>query len=234
MPQDTRTISKSIIKKLGINFKDINLLKTALTHRSYLNEHRKNNLEHNERLEFLGDAVLELITTKYLYTHYDKPEGELTNLRAALVKGETLTKIGKELKIDSYLFLSKGEAKTNGRSHNYILANTIEAVIGAIYLDQGIRAAKKFISKYIIARLPSIIDNQLYQDSKSLFQEKAQEKEGVTPSYKLITESGPDHNKHFKVGAYLGSLLVAEGKGESKQEAQQNAAAESLKVKKWD
>ncbi|MEA3273453.1 MAG: ribonuclease III [Patescibacteria group bacterium] len=234
MPQDLRTIPKSLIEKLGIKFKDINLLKTALTHRSYLNEHRKNNLEHNERLEFLGDAVLELITTKYLYSHYNKPEGELTNLRAALVKGETLTKIGKELKIDSYLFLSKGEAKTNGRSHNYILANTIEAVIGAMYLDQGIKIAEQFIAKYIIVKLPSIIDNQLYRDSKSLFQEKAQEKEGITPSYKLVAENGPDHNKHFKVGAYLDSSLIAEGKGDSKQEAQQNAAAESLKVKNWN
>ncbi len=229
-----REITQNFIKKLGINFKNINLLKTALTHRSYLNEHRGKNLEHNERLEFLGDAVLELATTRYLYSHFDKPEGELTNLRAALVKGESLAKISEELNINNFLFLSRGEKKTNGRSHNYILADALEAIIGAIYLDQGFSATEKFITKHIIKELPAIIDNQLYRDSKSLFQEKAQEKMGVTPNYKLIAESGPDHNKHFKVGAYLGSSLVAEGKGESKQEAQQDAATKSLEAKKWN
>jgi ribonuclease III len=229
-----RKIPNNLVKKLGVKFKNINLLKTALTHRSYLNEHRDKKIEHNERLEFLGDAVLELVTTEYLFSHFNKPEGELTNLRAALVKGESLAKISKGLNIDDYLFLSKGEERTNGRNHNYILADALEAIIGAIYLDRGVKVTEKFITKNIIKELPNIIKKQLYRDPKSLFQEKAQEKLGITPNYKLIVASGPDHNKHFKVGAYLDSSFVAEGRGNSKQEAQQDAAAKSLEIKKWD
>ncbi|MBU2025613.1 MAG: ribonuclease III [Patescibacteria group bacterium] len=218
-----------LAKKIKIEFKDINLLQTAVTHRSYLNEHRHENLEHNERLEFLGDAVLELIVTEYLFNQFEKkPEGELTSLRAALVKGDNLSKIGRELSIDDHLLLSRGESKSQSRSKNYIMANALEAIIGAIYLDRGYDACKKFITKHIIKELPGIINDKLYRDPKSLFQEKIQEKAGVTPSYKLLSQSGPDHDKQFRVGAFIGSEMVSQGQGLSKQEAQQKAAENYL------
>jgi ribonuclease-3 len=221
--------------KIQIKFNDFNLLKTALTHRSYINEHRKENLLHNERLEFLGDAVLELAVTEYLFNSFqDKPEGELTNLRAALVKGETLAKIGKELEIDKNLLLSRGETKAKGRSRNYLTANAVEAILGAIYLDQGFDKAYQFIETFILKELPQIIDQNLYRDAKSTFQEKAQEIENITPTYKLHKESGPDHNRHFLIGVYLNKKLIAEGEGKSKQEAQQMAAAKALDIKNWN
>ena len=226
---------EELSKTLKIKFKNPDLLVTALTHRSYLNEHRENNLEHNERLEFLGDAVLELVVTEYLFNKFtEKPEGELTNLRAALVKGENLSKIAQELNIEKYLRLSKGESQARDRSRNYIIANAIEAIIGAAYLDQGYETCKKFIKSYIIKELPQIIEEQSFRDAKSLFQEKAQEKMGITPTYHLISQTGPDHNKFFKIGAHLGDELIATGEGSSKQEAQQEAASESLKKKNWD
>ncbi|MBD3238666.1 MAG: ribonuclease III [Candidatus Moranbacteria bacterium] len=226
---------KALVKQLNIKFKDNSLLLKAITHRSYLNEHRYQDLEHNERLEFLGDAVLELVVTEYLFNHFqEKPEGELTNLRAALVRGENLSKIGQELKIDQYMRLSRGEANSGSRrSRNYITANAVEAVIGAIYLDQGYTVAQKFILKNIIKELPVIIKDQLFKDPKSLFQEKAQEVLGVTPNYQLISQKGPDHNKYFIVGAYLDDKLISKGSGKSKQEAQQIAAQKALQKKKW-
>jgi ribonuclease-3 len=226
--------AKALCDKLGLIFNQPELLQNALIHRSYLNEHKKEKLEHNERMEFLGDAVLELIVTEYLFLEYDKPEGELTNLRSSLVKGDNLTKVGQKIGLENYLFLSKGEARSQERSRNYLLANTIEAIIGAIYLDQGYEKAKDFVLKNIVTGLPRIIKNQLYRDAKSLFQEKAQEKLGITPSYKTISQSGPDHDKSFIVGAYLGKELVGEGVGKSKQEAQQSAANKSLYKKEWE
>lgn len=221
-------------KKLEIKFKDQNLLKNALVHRSYINEHKNFELDHNERLEFLGDAVLELIVTENLYNNYDNPEGELTNWRAALVNGAMLAKIARKLKIDDYLYLSKGEAKDKSiKARNYILANTMEAVIGAIYLDQGYDAVKKFIINNILTELPKILKNKLYIDAKSHFQEEAQERVGVTPTYSIVSESGPDHNKKFVIGVYLEKELVAKGEGSSKQEAQMNAAENALQAKNW-
>ncbi|MBD3245296.1 MAG: ribonuclease III [Candidatus Moranbacteria bacterium] len=224
-----------LAKKLNIKFKNKELLKIAVTHRSYLNEHRNEDIEHNERMEFLGDAVLELVVTEYLFSHFlEKPEGELTNLRAALVKGDTLSKVGQELGLEKFLLLSRGEAKAKGRSRNYIIANTVEAVIGAIYLDQGYEKTQEFIIKNIIKELPVIIKEELFRDAKSFFQEKAQELNGITPTYKLISQSGPDHNKNFQIGVYLENDLIAKGRGKSKQEAQQEAAKKALKRKKWD
>ena len=189
---------------------------------------------HNERLEFLGDAVLELIVTEYLYKNYSNPEGELTNWRAALVNAKMLAQISHELNIENYLFLSKGEAKDkNEKARNYILANAMEAIIGAIYLDQGWDKSSEFIANNILTKLPNILENKLYIDAKSLFQEMAQEKTGITPSYKVISEFGPDHKKTFIIGVYLENKLIAEGEGTSKQEAQTNAAQKGLNVKKW-
>lgn len=222
-------------KKLGLEFTDRNLIKQAVVHRSYLNEHPDFELNHNERLEFLGDAVLELVVTEYLYKNYPNPEGELTNWRASLVNSVMLSTIARELDVESFLYLSKGEAKdTNIKARNYILANAMEAIIGAIYLDKGYQASQKFITDKIIAKLPEILEKKLYQDPKSRFQEASQEKEGVTPTYKVIEESGPDHDKHFVVGVFLKKELVAKGEGTSKQEAQVTAAEEALKIKDWE
>jgi len=225
---------KVLEDRLGVSFKDINLLKTALVHRSYLNEHRNFSLDHNERLEFLGDAVLELSVTDHLYTHYREPEGTLTNWRSSLVNSTQLAKQSEDLGLYNYLYLSRGESQDNNKkARNYILANALEAVIGAIYLDQGYKAADKFIKKYIIVHLDEIIAKRAYIDAKSGFQEKAQEIVGVTPRYKVLSESGPDHNKKFVVGVYLDKELVAQGEGFSKQEAQTAAASAALKVKRW-
>lgn len=227
---------EKLAKKLDIKFNDINLLKQALTHRSYLNEHRDYKLDHNERLEFLGDAVLELVVTEYLYENYPNPEGELTNWRAALVNGEMLAKISKKLGVEEYLLMSRGEAKDTGKARQYLLANAFESITGAIYLDQkkkGYDAAKKFILKNVVSELPNIIENKLYMDPKSRFQEVAQDKAGVTPAYRVMQESGPDHEKKFVIGVYLADEKIAEGEGLSKQEAQRNAAMAGLEVKGW-
>lgn len=223
-------------KKLNVKFNNPDLLQQAVTHRSYLNEHRGYKLDHNERLEFLGDAVLELSVTQYLYDNFPNPEGELTNWRAALVNGEMLAKISKRLDVEDYLMMSRGEAKDKGKARQYLLANALEAIIGAIYIDQkekGFEVANKFILENVVIELPEIIEKKLYMDPKSRFQEVAQEKAGVTPSYRVVEESGPDHSKKFVVGVYLDSELIATGEGFSKQEAQRNAAAEGLKVKGW-
>lgn len=223
----------SLENKIKVEFKNKDLLLQALTHRSYLNENPKWHLDQNERLEFLGDAVLELVVTEYLYSNYPNPEGELTNWRAALVNAIILSEISKQFDLNSYMLLSRGESKDNGRARQYILANAMEAVIGAIYLDQGYETASEFIHRFILSELPRIIEQRLYRDAKSLFQEKAQEKVSITPSYEVIDEWGPDHARQFKVGVYLGKELVAEGEGPSKQDAQQRAAEAALQKKGW-
>jgi ribonuclease-3 len=226
-------MTNSLSKKLGVEFKNPDLLQEAITHRSYLNEHRDYKLEHNERLEFLGDAVLELIVTEYLYKNYPDPEGELTSWRAALVNGEMLASIAKDMGVEEYLLMSRGEAKDTGRARQYLLANAFESITGALYLDQGYEQAKDFIMKKVIVKLDEVIREGLYMDPKSRFQEKAQEITGITPSYRVMKEWGPDHDKHFVVGICLEDELVAEGEGKSKQEAQREAAREGLEAKGW-
>jgi len=222
-------------EEVGVKFKNIDLLKQAVVHRSYLNENPDFELHHNERLEFLGDAVLEIITTEFLFNNYpDTPEGDLTNWRASLVNSKMLAVVANEIDLEKCLYLSKGESRDkNSKARTYIIANAVEAIIGAIYLDQGIDAATKFVSKRMLSKLDNILSNQLYLDPKSKFQEKSQEVYKVTPHYKVLSESGPDHAKNFEIGLYLRDELVAKGKGSSKQEAQVDAAAEGLKKKKW-
>lgn len=219
-------------KKIGIKFKNKDLLQQAFVHRSYLNENRGFKLDHNERLEFLGDACLELVVTEYLYGNYPNPEGELTNWRAALVRGTTISKVAKSLGFEDHLLLSKGESKSTGKARELILANTFEAVLGAIYLDQGYAVADKYLKKYLIPYLKEIISKQLYQDSKSRFQEVVQEKTGITPIYKLEKEEGPDHAKTFIMGVYIEEKKIADGSGASKQSAEQEAARIALEV--WE
>lgn len=224
---------KKLEKSLGAAFKNKNLLKEALIHRSYINEHPGSSFNHNERLEFLGDAVLELAVTDYLYRNYNNPEGELTNWRAALVNRQVLGDVSLKIGINENLFLSRGELRSEGKARKIILANALEAIIGAIYLDGGIRAATKFIKKNILNLLPEIIEKKLYIDAKSNLQELVQDKISITPEYRVIKEIGPDHAKHFKVGVYVGKKLIGEGDGLSKQEAQENAARDALKDDKW-
>jgi len=219
--------------KLGIRFRNRDLLLEALTHRSYLNERPDWRINHNERLEFLGDAVLELAVTEDLFKKHGEPEGVLTSWRAALVNSLMLAEISKKIDLNEYVLLSQGERKDNGRARQYILANALEAIIGAIYLDQGYEETKKFIEKNILTEFSRIIDQKLYKDAKSLLQEKAQETEGITPSYKVLDEWGPDHSKTFKVGVYLNDELIGAGFGPSKQEAQQKAAEDGLHKKEW-
>jgi ribonuclease-3 len=220
--------------KLNLPFHDESLLVQALTHRSYLNEHRGEVRGHNERLEFLGDAVLELVSTRFLYDRFpEKPEGELTALRAALVNSNTLADVATAIDMNDYLLLSKGEAKDTGRARQFLLANALEALIGAIYLDQGYDAAKRFIDTHVLPKIDDIVARRLWQDAKSAFQEKAQEFEGATPTYAVIRETGPDHDKHFVVGVYVRNNLVAQGDGRSKQEAEQEAARAGLAKRGW-
>lgn len=222
-------------KKLKINFKNKDLLTQAFTHRSYLNENPDFKLHHNERLEFLGDAVLEHVVTEYLYKKYqDKSEGELTSWRAALVNAKTLAQVAEKIGFNDFLLLSAGEIKEEGKARQYILANTFESFTGSLYLDQGLKACEDFIKKYLLIELPYIIKNSLYQDAKSYFQEKAQEKNGATPTYNVLKEEGPDHYKKFTVGVYIGRELVARGEGFSKHEAEEEAARKGLEVKKWN
>jgi ribonuclease-3 len=216
---------------LGYKFNNHNILKEAMIHRSYINEHHDCDTDHNERLEFLGDAVLELVVTDYLFHNYKNPEGELTNWRAALVRGTTLKEVADKLQLGKYLYLSKGEELSGGRERELILANVVEALIGAIYEDQGYDQAKVFINKEIISKLPNILESKSYLDAKSRFQEMAQEKIGITPIYKLLSESGPDHAKQFLMAAFIGDKEYGQGHGSSKQLAEQEAAFDALE--KW-
>ncbi len=231
----TPTNLKELETTIGVVFKDQKLAQQAFVHRSYLNEHPTFGLGHNERLEFLGDAVLELVVTEYLYEHYpNSPEGELTNWRAALVNAHMLATVATALGLEPLLYLSRGEAKErNGRARQYILANAVEALIGALYLDQGIEVCRGMIGQFILARLPAILETKSYMDPKSRFQEIAQEKFGITPRYQVMEETGPDHNKHFSVGVFLDNDHVATGEGMSKQEAQIQAAEKGLEAKGW-
>lgn len=222
-------------KKLKVKFKDKDLLTQAFTHRSYLNENPGFKLSNNERLEFLGDAVLELSVTDYLYKKYDdKPEGELTSWRASIVNAKTLSKVAERIGFNDFLLLSQGEEKEKGKARQYILANTIEAFIGSLYLDQGMKICNHFIEGNVLIELPFIIENSLFKDAKSFFQEKAQEKYSITPVYRVLAEKGPDHYKKFTIGVYIGKELVAEGEGLSKQEAEEQAAKNGLEKKKWN
>ncbi len=221
-------------KKTNLIFKDKKLLEQAFIHRSYINENTGSNFSHNERLEFLGDAVLELIVTDYLYNKYpDRDEGELTAYRSALVNAVIIGQVALELGMNDYLLLSKGEAKDIGKARSYILANTYEAYVGAVYLDLGYDSAQSFISKTLFGKIDTIVAKKLWRDAKSLVQEKSQEYLNVTPVYKVLAEAGPDHDKHFTIGVFFGDEKIAEGKGKSKQEAEQSAAKLALEVKDW-
>ncbi len=225
---DTNKYQEFAENKLGFKFKNINLLVTALTHRSYVNEHKMTH-EHNERLEFLGDAVLELVSSDFLYRNYNEPEGIMTALRAALVRTESIGEAGRELGYEPLVRLSKGEQQGSERAHDVILADCFEAVIGAIYLDQGYDAAKEFISKHILVKIDEILEEGSWRDPKSYIQELAQKIDGVTPVYRTLKEEGPDHDKKFTVGIYVGNELKGTGTGHSKQEAQTEAAREGIK-----
>ncbi len=230
MTKDFETFEAGI----NIRFKNGELLRQAFTHRSYLNEHRGEVSEHNERLEFLGDAVLELIVTHFLYNKFpERPEGDLTAFRAALVNAVTLSEVASEIGMNDYLLLSRGEAKDTGRARGILLANAIEALIGAIYLDQGYEAAEKFIEKHLFPKIDEIMKKKLWRDPKSTLQEKVQEAEGATPYYSVVRETGPDHDKQFIVGVYVKDMLLAQGGGKSKQEAEQDAAKNALEEKGW-
>lgn len=219
---------------IGVTFQDKSHLLSAMTHRSYLNEHKDATQDHNERLEFLGDAVLELVVTDFLFRKYpEKPEGELTAVRAALVNTNSLADASTQLGVNDHLLLSKGEAKDTGRARVYILANAFEALIGAMYLDQGYDIAKDFIGRQLFEKTDEIVEKRLWQDAKSRFQEMAQEHAGVTPSYETLNQVGPDHDRTFTVGVFLKDQKVAEGQGRAKQEAEQAAAEKAIEAKNW-
>ena len=226
---DTTPYQEFAKEKLGFEFKDIDLLVTALTHRSYMNEHQKTAREHNERLEYLGDAVLELVTSDFLFRNYDYPEGVMTALRSALVRTESIGEAGKELGYEPLVRLSKGEKQGSERAHDSILADCFEAVIGAIYLDQGYETARAFIDKHILVKIDTVLKEESWRDPKSYMQELAQKNDGHTPVYQTLKEEGPDHDKKFTVGVYVGGKLKGTGVGHSKQEAQTAAAREGIK-----
>ncbi len=220
--------------KIKITFQDKALLRQAFVHRSYINENKGSHLEHNERLEFLGDAVLELVSTAFLFKKYPKSnEGELTAFRSALVNATTLAQVGANLGMEGFLLLSRGEKKDQGKARQYILANAIESLIGAIYLDQGYDIVARFIEEHILFMIDEIVAKKSWVDAKSAFQEKAQEVEGITPVYKVIRENGPDHDKSFTVGLFIRDKKISEGEGKSKQEAEQKAATSGLTVMGW-
>lgn len=230
----TEEMISELEQRIGYTFQKKDLLQQALTHRSYLNENPSWGLDHNERLEFLGDAVLELVVTENLFSSFPNPEGEMTNWRAALVNANMLAQISLNIDLNKYLLLSRGEAKDTGRARQYILANAMEALIGAIYLDKGYAAAKKFIEQLVLVELPKIMKEGTYRDAKSVLQEEAQERIGVTPTYEVLEEWGPDHARNFRVGVFLGKEQAGIGDGPSKQEAQQRAAQDALSKKGWE
>ncbi len=215
--------------KIGVVFKNKDLLKESLTHRSYLNENPLWGVPHNERLEFLGDAVLELAATEYLFVRFPNlSEGELTSIRAALVNYQMLAEVSKDINLNEYVLLSKGEAKDMGKAREVISANAFEALLGAVYLDAGYAAVKNFIDRFVMAKTDEVMEKKLYKDPKSLLQEIIQEKFKCTPTYSVLSERGPDHAKIFKVGVYFNDNLSAEGEGLSKQEAEIEAAKKAL------
>lgn len=221
-------------ERIGYTFQNKSLIEQAFTHRSYLNEHRDLKREHNERLEFLGDAVLELVVTEFLYAKYpNKPEGELTAYRAALVNTISISDAASKLGMNEFLFLSKGEAKDTGRARAIILANAFEAVIGALYLDKGYDPARDFIAAQLFHKTDEVVAKRLWQDAKSRFQELVQEHMNVTPTYEVIGQSGPDHDRKFTVGAFISRDRIAIGEGRSKQEAEQQAAEKAIAAKGW-
>jgi ribonuclease-3 len=225
---------KKINEDLKLSFKNLDLLKEALTHRSFLNENKNWPVPHNERLEFLGDAILGFVVADNLLKKYpDLSEGQLTILRAALVNSDSLLSVAKELKLEDYILTSRGEAKDLSHSRTYVLSNAVEALIGALYLDSGLESAREFIQKYILPKTKTILETASYKDAKSFFQEKSQEIFGITPSYKNLRSWGPDHAKEFEVGVYLNEELIAKGHGHSKQEAELEAAQNALKIKGW-
>ncbi|MFH0840949.1 MAG: ribonuclease III [bacterium] len=226
---------KKLEKRINCEFKNKDFLKQALVHRSYLNENPGFKLGHNERLEFLGDAVLEIVVTEFLYNKFpDTPEGNLTDLRASLVNAKMLSEVAVDIDLEENILMSRGEARdVNSKARQYILANAVEALIGAIYLDQGIEKSGEFIKQEILKHLDNIVENNLYKDPKSTFQEKAQDKINITPHYQVLSETGPDHDKNFEVGAYLENEQVAKGKGSSKHEAEVDAAQKALNAKGW-
>lgn len=220
--------------KLELHFNNKELLLQALCHRSYLNENHAFSLGHNERLEFLGDAVLELVVTEYLYLNYpDKSEGELTTWRASLVNTKVIGKTARKIGIYDHILLSKGESRETGKSRICILADTFEAVVGAAYLDLGYEKVKLFIEKNLITELPRIIELGLYRDPKSVLQEETQKDTGITPEYKVIKEVGPDHKKHFEVGVFIEEKIIGRGDGHSKKDAEEKAAKVALLKKGW-
>lgn len=220
-------------KLIGVRFKNRDLLDQAFTHSSYVNEHRGEKISQNERLEFLGDAVLQLITTEFLYeTFPDSDEGELTTYRASVVKGDHLAIVAQTLSLGNYLYLSHGEEKGGGRKKSFLLANTMEALLGAMYLDQGFSVCRKFIKKFILQKLGGILAKGLHVDAKTEFQEMSQELLKITPVYRTLSNKGPDHSKIFVVGAFLNDMLIAKGEGQSKQTAEQEAAGNALQVLK--
>lgn len=228
-PDQIATYQDFAREKLGFEFKDINLFITALTHRSYVNEHKKSVKEHNERLEFLGDAVLELVSSDFLYRHYNEPEGIMTAWRSALVRTESIGESGEALGYGPLVRMSKGEKQGSARAHASIMADCFEAVIGAIYLDQGYEAARAFIDKWILVKIDKILEDGSWRDPKSYLQELAQHYDNATPSYKVLNEEGPDHDKVFTIGVFVANAKKGEGIGHSKQEAEGKAAAEAVK-----
>lgn len=219
----------AIEKSIGVHFSNKELLQQVFIHRSYLNEHPSFAMGHNERLEFLGDAVLELVVTEYLFNNYSNPEGELTNWRSALVRGQHLAEIAGEIGLGTWLQLSRGEAKSGGKTRQLLLANTFEALLGAMYLDSGLEPARQFVEKHVLVKLPAILEQELHIDPKSRLQEVTQAVDGITPHYSVLHQEGPDHAKQFTVGVFLGERKLAEAKGNSKQSAEQAAAAEAIK-----
>jgi ribonuclease-3 len=221
-------------KRIGHSFRDKALLESAFTHRSYINENRAPGREHNERLEFLGDAVLELVVTEFLFAKYpEKPEGDLTAYRAALVNTISISDAAAKLEMNEFLLLSRGESRDTGRARSIILANAFEALIGALYLDQGYVTAKDFIGKQLFHKTDEVVEKRLWQDAKSKLQEVAQDKSGVTPTYELVNQTGPDHDKRFVIAVMIAGERVALGEGRSKQEAEQDAAQKALVAKGW-
>lgn len=229
---DTSAYQNFAKEKLGFEFNDIDLLVVALTHRSYVNEHKKAHLKHNERLEYLGDAVLELVTSDFLYRNFEEPEGIMTAWRSALVRTESISDAGYKLGYEPLVRLSHGEQHGISRAHAIIIADCFEAVIGAIYLDQGYDAAKDFIYKHILSKMNEMLEEESWRDPKSYFQELAQKYEFETPIYRTLKEDGPDHNKTFTVAAYVGKSIIASATGHSKQEAQTLAAKQGIKLYK--